>query len=106
MDFARFKHRLQQWEHLHFTGVELQERDGKLEIYATAAEHQTLSQLFICSVSDHSAAQNQIALLRSWLQKLKVGQRRRLKARPARQVTVNVPGIQVADPLFINQGQA
>ena len=46
MDFARFKTRLQQWEHLHFTSVELQQRDGRFEIYATAAEHQTLSQLF------------------------------------------------------------
>lgn len=92
MDFARFKTRLQQWEHLHFTSVELQQRDGRFEIYATTAEHQTLSQLFICNASNESAAQEEIKQLQSWLQKIKSGRSKRLNARPVRQVTVNVPG--------------
>ncbi|WP_065649529.1 hypothetical protein [Pantoea eucrina] len=96
MDFARFKTRLQQWEHLHFTSVELQQRDGRYEIYATAAEHQTLSQLFICNVSNESAAQEEIKQLQSWLQKIKSGRSKRLNARPARQVTVNVPGMSLS----------
>ncbi|PPS58378.1 hypothetical protein CRX72_15830 [Pantoea sp. BRM17] len=67
-------------EDLHFTSVELQQRDGRFEIYATAAEHQTLSQLFICNVSNESAAQEEIKQLQSWLQKIKSGRSKRLNA--------------------------
>ena len=87
-----FAKRLQQWPQLHFTAIELQQREMACEIYATAAEHQTMSQLFICRASDETNAQELIKQYRSWLHKFNLGRSRRESPRPARSVSVNVPG--------------
>ncbi|QDY41717.1 hypothetical protein D8B20_07345 [Candidatus Pantoea soli] len=89
MDFKTFEARLHQWEHLHFTAIALQQRDGKLEIYATAAEHQTLSQLYLCRAQDENGAGEQVKQFRSWLHKLNLGRTRRKMNRSARHVAVN-----------------
>jgi len=89
MDFKMFEARLQQWQHLHFTAIELNQRDGKYEIYATAAEHQTLSQLFICRASDETHAQEQIKQFRSWLHKLNLGRTKRKLQQFNRTASVN-----------------
>lgn len=92
MDYKMFANRLQQWPQLHFTATELQQREITCEIYATAAEHQTMSQLFICRVSDEKNAQELIRQYRSWLHKFNLGRSRRDNSRPPRSVSVNVPG--------------
>ncbi len=92
MDFKKFESRLHLWQHLHFTAIELQYRDNKCEIYATATNHQTLSQLYLCSVSDKSAADQQLQQYRTWLHKVNLGRTKRVLAKPARSISVNVPG--------------
>ena len=92
MDFKKFETRLHLWHHLHFTAIELQYRDNKCEIYATATNHQTLSQLYLGSVTDKHAADEQLQQYRTWLHKVNLGRNKRLMAQVTRPVSVNLPG--------------
>jgi len=56
MDFKKFEAILQLWGDLHFTGIELQQRDNKSEIYATGTNNHTQSQLYICTLSTEIAS--------------------------------------------------
>lgn len=78
MEFKRFEAILYLWKDLHFTGIELQQRDNKSEIYATGTNHHTLSQLYICNVSSESSPQAQLKQFRAWLHKINIGRTKRM----------------------------
>jgi hypothetical protein len=78
MNFQQFEALFHLWDNLHFTGIELQYRDNKSEIYATGTNHHTQSQLYICTVSGDTSTRVHLKQFRSWLHKINVGRAKRL----------------------------
>jgi hypothetical protein len=77
MDFKKFEDTLQLWGNLHFTGIELQQRDNKSEIYATGTNNHTQSQLYICTLSTDVASHVQLKQFRTWLHRINIGKAKR-----------------------------
>ncbi|MCE0490702.1 hypothetical protein LU196_11655 [Pantoea sp. Mb-10] len=92
MEFTKFEARLNLWQHLKFSAIEIHPRSDKFELYATANNHQTLSQLFICCVNSAEDAGVLRKQFQSWLLKCNISRHRRTAAKITRNVSVNVPG--------------